>query len=215
MANGRLALGLLAAGGYGLLSHLLMLHAADRPWAVAALLGPVLLMGLGIALRRRHGPSLAALVLAVVGLAAIVAGGGIGQVQRLYVLQHVGVHAALGLSFGATLLGGRPSLIGRLAERLHGPLSPAMARYTRAVTQLWTGYFAAAVVLSLWVYACCPWSWWSLLANVITPVAIVTLFVGEYLLRYRLHPEFERAALADMVRAYRDAPEPAARARGG
>ena len=28
------------------------------------------------------------------------------------------------------------------------------------------------------------------------------MFVGEYLLRYRLHPEFERATLADTVRAY-------------
>jgi hypothetical protein len=31
---------------------------------------------------------------------------------------------------------------------------------------------------------------------------MVVLFVGEYLLRYRLHPEFERATLSAAVRAY-------------
>jgi len=38
----------------------------------------------------------------------------------------------------------------------------------------------------------------------VTPLAIVALFIGEYLLRYRLHPEFERATLAQAVRAYAD-----------
>jgi hypothetical protein len=37
-------------------------------------------------------------------------------------------------------------------------------------------------------------------------VAIAALFVGEHLLRYRLHPEFERVSLLDTVRAYRNAP---------
>ena len=35
-----------------------------------------------------------------------------------------------------------------------------------------------------------------------TPLAMVLLFVGEFLLRYRLHPEFERATLADAMNAY-------------
>jgi hypothetical protein len=30
------------------------------------------------------------------------------------------------------------------------------------------------------------------------------MFIAEYLLRYRLHPEFERATLAQAVRAYAD-----------
>jgi len=59
---------------------------------------------------------------------------------------------------------------------------------------------------SLCVYALAPWSVWSLLANLITPVLIAALFVGEHLLRYRLHPEFERATLAAAVRAYSNKP---------
>jgi len=39
------------------------------------------------------------------------------------------------------------------------------------------------------------------------------MFVGEFLLRYRLHPEFERATLADALNAYaRRAAAPADRA---
>ena len=44
---------------------------------------------------------------------------------------------------------------------------------------------------------------WSLLASVGTPVLELTLFVGEYLVRYRLHPEFERVRFSDAIRAYR------------
>lgn len=202
LANWRLAAGVLAAGAYAVLSHWLMLHAAGEPWAVAALFGPLLLAGLAVALQRCHWRMLAALVLAVIGLVAVVARGGVGDVNRLYVLQHVGIHLALCGSFGATLSGGRLSLIGRVAEHVHGTLSPAMAAYTRAVTRVWTLYFAAMALVSLWIYATGAWSTWSLLANVLTPIVIAALFVGEYLLRYRLHPEFERTTLSAAVRAY-------------
>jgi uncharacterized membrane protein len=53
------------------------------------------------------------------------------------------------------------------------------------------------------VYAACDWRVWSLLANLVTPLAIGALFVGEYLLRYRLHPEFERSSLAAALGAWR------------
>lgn len=202
----RLALALGAAAGYALLSHWLMLHAADRPWAIAALLGPLLAAGLGVALRTRHWPSVAAAVLAAAMLVSIVARGGLGSVNRLYLLQHVGIHLALFLTFAATLRRGRQSLIGSVAARVHGGLTPPMARYTRKLTAVWAGYFLGMALLSLAVHATRPWSDWSLLANVLTPVAIAVLFVGEHLLRYRLHPEFERSGLLDTVRAYSRAP---------
>ncbi len=77
-----------------------------------------------------------------------------------------------------------------------------MNAYTRRVTAVWTGYFLGMALLSLWVYANHSWDSWSLLANLITPLAIGGLFVGEFLLRYRLHPEFERSTLMSAVRAY-------------
>jgi len=48
-----------------------------------------------------------------------------------------------------------------------------------------------------------PLAAWSLFANVLTPVSLVAMFAIEYLLRYRLHPEFDRVAFLDAVRAYR------------
>lgn len=202
MPDWRLVLGLLAAAAYALLSHGLMLHAADHPWAVAALLGPLLLAGLGFALKRRHLLVVVLMLLAGVGLLVVVARGGIGPVARLYVAQHVGIHFALCLSFGLSLWRSPLSLIGQIAQRVHGSLTPAMVAYTRRVTVVWTGYFLGMALLSLWVYARWSWDSWSLLANVVTPLAIALLFVGEYLLRYRLHPEFERSTLLSAVRAY-------------
>lgn len=194
---------LLALGGlaYAVLSHLLMVHAAAKPWAVAALMGPALVMLTGMALQRRHRVGLLLCVAAWAAVAAVALAGGVGDVNRLYVLQHAGIHLGLGLSFAATLRS-RLSMIGEIAERVHGTLPAPMVRYTRRVTAVWSVYFFAMALLSCWTYAVQPWHHWSLLANVVTPVALAVLFVGEYLLRYRLHPEFERATLADAWRAY-------------
>lgn len=197
----RLLIVLLGSLAYAGLSHLLMVHAADRPWAVAALVGPALLMLTGMALQRGHRVGLLACALAWAGVAVVALRGGVGDVNRLYLVQHAGIHLGLGVSFAATLRH-RLSMIGLVAERVHGPLPPAMVGYTRAVTLSWCAYFFAMAALSCWVYATLPWHWWSLLANVVTPAMCGVMFIGEYLLRYRLHPEFERATLADAWRAY-------------
>ena len=206
----RLMAGLLAVAGYALLSHLLMLHAASEPWAVAALFGPLILPCLALAWRRRQPLLLAASVLAALALVVIVARGGLGDVKRLYLMQHAGTHLALGLTFLASLRGGGPSLITQMARRVHA-VSPGMEAYTVQVTKLWVGYFLGMVLLSVAVYALLPWSAWSLLANVLTPVIIGLVFVGEHWARYRLHPEFERLSLAEMVRAVSRTPGEVAR----
>lgn len=200
--KGRLLLGLMGGLAYAGLSHLLMVHAADRPWAIVALLGPALLMLTGMALQRGHLAALVACVLAWLIVGAVAWSGGLGSVNRLYVLQHAGIHLGLGVSFAATLRGDRLSMIGLFAERVHGALVPAMQRYTRQVTAMWCTYFFSMAAASCWVFATQPWQHWSVLANLITPVLIGVLFVGEYLMRYRLHPEFERVTLADSWRAY-------------
>lgn len=196
----RLALGLLAVALYAVLSHFLMVYAASEPWAVAALFGQLLVPCLALAWRRRQPLLIAASMLAALALVLIVARGGLGDVKRLYLLQHAGTHLALGLVFLASLLGDGPSLITQMARRVHA-LSPAMEAYTVQVTRLWVAYFFAMVVLSVGVYTLLPWGAWSLLANVLTPVIIGLVFVGEHWARYRLHPEFDRMTLAEMIRA--------------
>ena len=61
----------------------------------------------------------------------------------------------------------------------------------------------AAISIGLFLFA--PFDAWALFANLLTPLAMVLLFVGEFLLRYRLHPEFERATLADRCTPIRGA----------
>ncbi|WP_157270439.1 COG4648 family protein [Azohydromonas aeria] len=206
MAHWQLSLALLGVIAYSLLSHVLMLQAAHEPWAVVALLGPLLGMVGAMAWRSRHRFGMWAVLLAALALLVVALRGGVGDVKLLYLLQHAGIHAALGASFGLTLAGPGTSAIGRVAQQVHGPLQPGMARYTWYVTLAWTLYFFAMAMGSVALYLWGSWEAWSLLANLITPVAIAALFVGEHLLRYRLHPEFERVSLLDTVRAYRNVP---------
>ena len=202
MAHWRLGAGLLAVGAYALLSHLLMVHAADKPWAVLAIFAPLLAGVLGVALRRRDGLTIAATLAVLAVLGWVVFLGGAGDANRLYVAQHAGIHLALCGMFAATLRPGGLPLISRLAQQLHGFLTPAMAHYTRRLTGVWALYFLAMALLSVWIYAACAWSTWSLFANIATPLSAGLFFVGEYFLRYVLHPEFERVSIADAVRAY-------------
>ena len=206
--NARLAAGVAAVVVYAVLSHQLMLHAADAPWVVAAIFGPLLLPCLAVAWRRGNRLVLALTVAALIALVFIVAAGGLGDVKRLYLAQHVGWHVVLGLSFAASLRGPGLSLVGQVAKRVHGGrLSADMQAYTVHVTRLWAGYFFGMAALSVAVFLLAPWSAWSLLANLLTPVAIGLLFVGEHVVRYWLHPEFERVRLAEAVRAFQQRPE--------
>lgn len=199
----RLGLGLLAIVAYAWASHWLMVHAAQEPWAVAALLGPLLLPVLGVAWRQRNYWLLGLGLVGVVALVQVVAAGGLGDVRRLYLLQHVGMHLALGAGFAASLRAPGPALITRMAQRVHRELTPPMRAYTEALTGVWVAYFFGMAALSVAVYAWGHWETWSLLANVLTPLAIGVLLVGEHGVRYRLHPEFERVSLLETVRAFR------------
>ena len=203
MTPWRLAAGLLAAAVYALFSHWLTLMSAGQPWALAAVVAPFWFIGLLLALRRGQRWALVALAGVAAVVAVVVALGGLADVNLLYLLQHAGIHLALFASFGLSLRPGRTSLIGGVAARVHGgTLTPAMWAYTHRVTAAWAAYFLAMALLSVWVFLALDWASWSLLANVLTPLAIGAVFIGEYLLRYWLHPEFERASLMDAARAY-------------
>jgi len=202
MLSWRVAAAGVAVVAYALASHALMTHAADRPWAVLVIFAPLLLAVFGWAVRQRHRATLWATLAVFVLLGVVVARGGVGDVNRLYVAQHAGIHALLCLSFAATLRRGERSLIGRLASQVHRTMSADMWAYTRRVTQVWAVYFLGMTLASLTIYAVCEWSTWSVFANLATPLSALALFVGEYLARYALHPEFERVTLADAVRAW-------------
>ena len=196
-------LALAAFAGYAALSNWLMVNAASEPWAVAVLFGPLLLAVAGAAWQRKQTLVLAACALGVAVLVAVVLRGGVADANRLYVLQHGGIHLALAWAFGSTLRAGSTPLISALAATVHENFTPAMQAYTRWLTGLWTAYFIGMVLVSVLIYALAPWPWWSLYCNVLTPLLAVGLFVVEHGLRYRRHPDFERVSLRAALGAYR------------
>ena len=204
-AYARWGLAAVGLGAYALLAHHLVSRDAGSVLALLTLLGPM--VGAALWGLWHGGNRLVALVLAALAIAVLLNGSRL-PVSWLYLAQHAGIHLGLAWWFGRTLRGGREPFITQLARRLHDPMQPTMVVYTRHVTLAWTVYFVAIagssfVLFALVQFALAPLATWSLFANVLTPVSLVAMFAIEYLLRYRLHPEFDRVAFLDAVRAYR------------
>jgi uncharacterized membrane protein len=204
MSAWSLALSLVGVLAYAAISHGPMMQDAGSGWAVAVLLAPpaLALATWGLRERRTLLPGLVILALAALGVA--IARGGVAAVSLACLLEHAGVHIALGAVFAGSLRDGG-SLVGQLAARVHA-LTQAMEAYTRRVTQAWALYFFAMAALSVALWLRGSWPHWSLFASFGTPLGVATMFVGEYLLRYRLHPEFERASWRDVMHAWRRPP---------
>lgn len=202
-AHARWGLAAVGLAAYALLAHHLVSRDAGSLPALLTLLGP---MAAGTLWGLWHGGQrLAAMALGVAVAAALIAlrNGTRLPLPWLYLAQHAGIHLALAWWFGRTLRAGRTPFITQLAGRLHDPMQASMTVYTRHVTTAWTAYFLVIAGSSFALFAFAPITAWSLFANVLTPVSLVAMFLVEYLLRYRLHPEFERIAFLDAVRAYR------------
>ena len=195
--------------GYVVGSHWLMTSPHPTPWNAVGVLTPMLAaiaIGAWRAGQRMIG-AVAGLAIAALCVPALL--GLQPSAQLLYLAQHVGVNVFLALGFGSTLRAGQTSMITTMAMRVHRVFTPAMAVYTRKVTVAWTLYFVAMALLSVLLYAFASFEVWALFANILTPIAVGAMFFAEYLLRYRLHPEFERTSVADAIRSYRQSGKPA------
>lgn len=192
----------LATTLYILGCHWLMTRAGASPWSAVGVLTPML-AAIAVGAWRGGQHLLAALAaLAIAGLAAQALFGVQVAPQRLYLAQHVGIHLSLAFAFGGTLRAGRTPLITTLARRVHRNFTADMAAYTRNCTLAWVMYFAGMAGLSVALFVAAPFDTWALFANLLTPVTLAAMFIGEYLLRYLLHPEFERTSFADAIRSY-------------
>lgn len=126
------------------------------------------------------------------------------NVPLLYYLQHLGIHVALGVLFGKSLLGPGDALITRLARRIFDhELSDRKVRYTRNVTLAWTLFFFTNALVSTLLFIWAPAATWSVHANLLTGPLVGAMFVIEHLWRMRVLPPHERPGIADIVRAYR------------
>ncbi len=183
-------------------THWLMTGAPASTWNAVLVVGPMLALAAFVSWQRRLRALAAVAAAATIGLVVQAWRGGGLSAEALYVAQHVVVHLLLAAMFGATLQAGREPLIALLARRVHTRITADMADYARKVTVAWTLYFIVMAALSLVLFETAPFAWWAVFANLLTPLAMAAMFIGEFVLRYRLHPEFERATLAQAMSAY-------------
>ena len=198
-----------AGAAYVALSHWLMTRATASAWNAVVLIAPML--GAGAACAWQAGQRLlgACAVAAIAVLCMQAAFGATLPVEPLYLAQHAGIHLLLALWFGSTLRRGERPLISRVAARVHRDMTPALRGYTRNVTLAWTLYFVGMAMASLLLYASASFETWAVFANLLTPLAVAAMFGAEHLLRYRLHPEFERVSVLAAIRAYQQPTAPA------
>jgi uncharacterized membrane protein len=197
---------LLAGFGLVFLIHVLLSSREGSPLALLIAVGWTAACAVMTSLGSRH--RVAGLLLTALGLVAV----GLSwdrlqaNVLLVYLIQHAGSHAVLGIWFGGSLIAARngtgQALITRLATRLHGTLPPAIERYTAQVTAVWTGYFLLMALASCALFAFGSAQAWSTLANLITLPLIVAIFIVEYCVRLRMRPDFEHVSILDGVRAF-------------
>lgn len=117
--------------------------------------------------------------------------------------QHVCINLALGLAFARTLAPGSKPMVSRLAERVHGALSPRLQRYTLSATWAWVAYFCLTALVSVLLFALAPVELWSAFINFLSLPLLLAMFAGEYLVRIIVIPRGERAGFIQSMTAWR------------
>jgi uncharacterized membrane protein len=138
-----------ACVAYPVLAHL---AAADaHPDLLDAAVAIVPLIALAVVLAWRSPQRSLMLFLCLAGCAVLYATSDwlVQHYNWVFLLQHAGIQALLGVAFARTLRAGQVPMVSRFAALIHGPLTPALARYTRQVTWAWSLYFAFMTGLSL------------------------------------------------------------------
>jgi len=190
---------LLAA--YTGLSHYCNTH-GSRVLGAALALTPALVLGLSL-LWRSAGPRIAGPATAV---AALLLYDGWPQLEKnfsmVYLLQECGMYGMLAFGFARSLRPGSTALCTQLADRLHGPLTPAEIRYTRQVTAAWTVFFAALTLTMLSLYVLAPLRLWSLFANFVALPLVALMFAAEYAVRRVALPQTDRRGVLATVRVF-------------
>ena len=200
---------------YAVLAHLSNSRPGAQALGVALAVGPLLVVAVILGWRSRlRVPSL--LLCALAGLLVYQYWPLLARhFPWLYLLQQAGAYGLLGLMFGRSLAAGRVPLCSHWATLVHGPLAPAVARYTRTVTVVWAGFFAFISCTLVVLFALAPLPIWSAFANFCTFPLIVALFVGEYAVRGRVLPNMRHAGIFAGARLFLNSERDTAAARRG
>lgn len=125
---------------------------------------------------------------------------GAQPLQWAYLADHVVPNVSLGLLFGRSLRGNAQPYCSRIAEKLHGNLSPLLTRYTRGVTVAWTVFFWTVALCSVVLFAAAPFNIWTRFAWFSTLPLLLFMFSIEYLLRFFFLPAHERSGPIEVIR---------------
>jgi uncharacterized membrane protein len=112
------------------------------------------------------------------------------------------VWALLCANFAVSLSAGRQPLCTVWADRVHGPLTPDVARYTRTVTAAWAVFFACIAAISMALFFLTQVWIWSLFENFATLPLVAAAFILEYWVRRALLPQLRNVSFFAAVRAY-------------
>jgi uncharacterized membrane protein len=196
------ALVVMVSAALALLAHAALVDRLPAEVGAAVSLVPVALVVAWLARRARHP---AATVLAFVALGAVAVLGW-NKIERhfpdLFFVEHAGGNLLLAIVFGRTLVGKGDALVTRFARLMHEQLPPEVERYTRRVTLAWTILFTTLFALSCGLYFAGLPAAWSVLANIVNPIAIVGMFGIEYAVRLRALPNWEQVGILGGVRAF-------------
>ncbi len=187
---------------FAVLAHAAILDGLPPTAGALLSLVPVAAFVLWTARRSRHRRGILA------ALAAAAAGLWLGwdtlerHFPELFFAEHAGINLLLAIVFGRTLAPGREPLVAHFARLVHGQIPPEVERYARRVTLAWTVFFAAIFALSCTLYIGGFLAAWSLLATIVSPILVAAMFVGEYVVRHRVLPHWERVGILGGIRAF-------------
>ena len=183
------------------LSHYCNTHGI---WTLGAFLAltPPLVLGLSLLWRSRRpwiaGPLTVAAALLLYDCWPQLA----KKFSMVYLLQECGMYGLLAFGFGRSLGSADTALCTRLADRLHGPLTPREVRYTRQVTAAWAVFFGVLTLTTLALYLFAPLAIWSMFVNFIALPLVALMFGAEYAVRRRALPETDRRGILATVRVF-------------
>lgn len=191
--------------GYPLLSHLFASSSTPSLAGALVAMAPLSVLALVMAWRSSRRTAMLALCLAGFALLYLCVDWLVAHFNWVFLLDHAGTNALLGVAFARTLASGHDPMISHFARIVHGDLTPALVRYTRAATWAWVFYFGGVSALSLLLFWQTSPQIWSAFANLLGLPLLVLMFAGEYAVRCHVLPASERAGPLESIRAYREA----------
>lgn len=124
----------------------------------------------------------------------------VGGGRPLLYLPSVVIPAALCWFFGRTLRAGRQPLVATVALAARPQTPDYLLRYSRRLTQLWTGIFAAMCAWDLVLAVLGEHAAWSIMANGVNYILVGATVGGEYLYRRLRFRDYDHPGFAEYLK---------------